>query len=171
MLAVGAWHLERARRPGGETFMDLLPVVPAAPRKPSVPSAVLQPRPAPRRMPLARPSLIRPPAPADAPRADAAAPESPSTPPQAPLDLGAATLRRAIEEAARASGSVAAQAGRTTRPTAEQQRAQAIEQAKIDDCLTPEGQGKPSKSPVQLSGLLRLPGLLVDAATGKCSLK
>lgn len=167
LLALDAWHLERARQPGGETFMDLLPIVPAAPRKPPVPTPAARPRPA----PMTRSSLPPTPAPVDARSADAVVPESPSTTPQVPLDLGTETLRRAIVEAARASGSVAAQAGGTTRPTAAQQRAQAIAQAKIDDCLTPEGQDKPSKSQVHLGGLLRLPGLLVDTATGHCSLK
>jgi len=171
LLALGASHVERVRKPGGETFMDLLPIAPAAPRKPLVPAPAARPRLAPRRASVPRPSLPPPPAPLDAPNPDAAVPEAPPATPQVPLDLGTATLRRAIVEAARASGSVAAQAGGTTRLPAAQQRAQAIAQAKIDDCLAPEGQSKPSKSRVHLGGLPRLPGLLYDSVTGQCSLK
>jgi len=178
LLALGAWHIERAREPGGETVLNLLPIAPAAPRKRPVPTPTGRPRPASGRAAMARSSLLPPPLPVDVPSARTVAPESPSSAPQAPadapevpLDLGVATLHRAIVQAAQASGSVAAQAGQTTRPAPAQQRAQAIEQAKIDDCRTPEGQGKPSKSGIQLGGLSRLPGLLVDAAAGKCSLK
>ena len=112
---------------------------------------------------------------ADSPPGSRAAPDQGPTPPTvsaAPstaLDLSTDTLRRAIAEAARASDSVAAQAGGVTRLSQAEQRDEALHESERQDCLTPVDKRKRTKSPIHLGGLLAIPGLVVDVATGQCS--
>ena len=130
------------------------------------------------RQPTWRPSIARLPVlptQADSPPGSRAAPDQGPTPPTvsaAPstaLDLSTDTLRRAIAEAARASDSVAAQAGGVTRLSQAEQRDEALHESERQDCLTPVDKRKRTKSPIHLGGLLAIPGLVVDVATGQCS--
>ena len=171
LLALRTQHLEipvdRA-----ETWMDLLPV------RPTVPPAQQPIAPHLSRQPTWRPSIARLPVlptQADSPPGSRAAPDQGPTPPTvsaAPstaLDLSTDTLRRAIAEAARASDSVAAQAGGVTRLSQAERRDEALQESERQGCLTPVDKRKQTKSPIHLGGLLAIPGLVVDAATGQCS--
>ncbi len=170
LCALRAGHLEVAR-PQAETVVDLLAVrAPVAAKPPAAPATPGERRSAPRLRVVPVPAQAASPEPAAAAITATPGASAPSEPP-ASLDLGAATLRRAIAEAARASGSIAAQAGATTRLSQADRRAQALHEAQRPGCLAPEDRRKPSTSPVHLGGLLALPGLVADAATGQCGVR